>query len=58
MSAQKQKVLITRRVPPPMIAMLQEAGLAVDSFDQDDPPSRAALLERVPGAAGLVTMLS
>jgi glyoxylate reductase len=58
MAAQAQKVLITRRVPPPAVTLLQQAGLAVDQFDQDDPPSRAALLERVPGAVGLVTMLS
>jgi glyoxylate reductase len=56
--AQRPRVLITRRVPPPALAVLEAAGLAVDLFDQDDPPSRAALLDRIPGVAGLVTMLS
>jgi glyoxylate reductase len=53
-----RRVLITRRVPPPAVALLREAGLAVDVCDQDDPPSREVLLERVPGVAGLITMLS
>jgi glyoxylate reductase len=56
--ANAQRVLITRRVPPPLAEMLQAAGLTVDLCDQDDPPSRETLLKRVPGAAGLVTMLS
>lgn len=51
-------VLITRRVPPPAVQMLQDAGLSVDLFDQDDPPTRAALLARVPGISALVAMLS
>jgi len=54
----KPRVLITRRVPPPALELLRNAGFLVDVFDQDDPPTRAALLERVPGAAALVTMLS
>jgi lactate dehydrogenase-like 2-hydroxyacid dehydrogenase len=53
-----QRVLITRRVPPPAVEALRKAGLPVDLCDQDDPPSREALLKRVPGVAGLVTMLS
>lgn len=52
------RVVITRRVPPPAVEMLQQAGLHVDLMDQDDPPRRDELLRRVPGAAGLVTMLS
>jgi len=54
----KPRVLITRRVPPPALELLRNAGFLVAVFDQDDPPTRAALLERVPGAAALVTMLS
>ncbi len=53
-----QRVLITRRVPPPAVELLRDAGFLVDVFDQDDPPHREALLERVPGVAGLITMLS
>lgn len=53
-----EKVLITRRVPPPAVELLREAGFAIDLCDQDDPPGRETLLARVPGAAGLVTMLS
>jgi len=52
------RVLITRRVPPPAVELLQQAGLTIDLVDQDDPPPRAELLRRVPGAAGLITMLS
>ncbi len=52
------RVLITRRVPPPAVELLREAGLDVDILDQDDPPTRDALLERVRGVTGLVTMLS
>lgn len=53
-----QTVLITRRVPPPAVELLTHAGLKVDLVEQDDPPPRASLLRRVPGLAGLVTMLS
>jgi glyoxylate reductase len=52
------RILITRRVPPPAVGLLQEAGCEVDLVDQDDPPTREQLLERVRGAAGLITMLS
>lgn len=54
----KQRVLITRRVPPPAVKLLADAGCVVDLVDQDDPPTRAVLLERVGGASALVTMLS
>ena len=54
----RSRVLITRRVPPPLEQMLSQGACTVDLFDQNDPPTRAALLERVRGAAGLVTMLS
>ncbi len=53
-----RRVLITRRVPPPAVELLRGTGLAVDLCDQDDPPSRETLLKRVPGAVGLITMLS
>ena len=53
-----QRILITRRVPPPAVELLQNAGCAVDLVDQDDPPSREELLRRVPGVAGMITMLS
>lgn len=52
------RILITRRVPPPAVESLRAAGLVVDLVDQDDPPSRAELLARVPGVVGLITMLS
>lgn len=52
------RVLITRRVPPPAVELLQRRGCVVDLVDQDDPPTRTQLLDRVRGAAGLVTMLS
>lgn len=52
------RVLITRRVPPPAVELLESAGFTVDCVAQDDPLSRADLLQRVAGAAGLITMLS
>lgn len=52
------KVVITRRVPPPAVERLQAAGMTVELMDQDDPPSREMLMETVPGAVGLITMLS
>lgn len=52
------RVLVTRRVPPPAVEMLQADGLSVDLVDQDDPLPRVDLLKRVAGARGLVTMLS
>jgi glyoxylate reductase len=53
-----EKVLITRRVPPPAVQMLEGAGLTVQVIDQDDPPQRALLLNEVSGCAALITMLS
>lgn len=53
-----KRVLVTRRVPPPLMETLAGAGCITDLFDQDDPPSRAVLLQRVRGAAAVVTMLS
>jgi lactate dehydrogenase-like 2-hydroxyacid dehydrogenase len=40
------------------VELLKQAGLTVDLVDQDDPPTREELLRRVPGTAGLITMLS
>lgn len=53
-----QRILITRRVPPPAVEMIRDAGYVADVIDQDDPPSRAVLVDRVAGAAGIVSMLS
>jgi len=38
--------------------MLRAAGLFVDQIDSDAPPTREEFLERVPGVAGLIPMLS
>jgi glyoxylate reductase len=53
----QQRVLLTRRMPPPAEQMLRQAGLGVDVLEADDSPGRAALLERVRGAAGLIPTL-
>jgi glyoxylate reductase len=37
---------------------LAAAGLTVDLLDTDDPPTRADMIERARGCAGLITMLS
>jgi len=52
------RVLITRRLPPPAAERLTRAGLTVELVDQDDPPPRPVLLERVRDCAALITMLS
>jgi len=52
------RILITRRVPPPLIERLQQAGHDVDLINQDDPPGRYELISRVHGADAIVSMLS
>ena len=54
----KQRVLLTRRMPPPAAQLLADAGHAVEIIDRDDPPSQDELLQRIQGTAGLITMLS
>lgn len=53
-----QRVVLTRRMPPPAARLLGAAGYAVEVFDSDEPPPRAEFLRLIGGAAGLVTMLS
>lgn len=52
------RVLITRRVPEAGPELLRAAGYAVDLFDENDPPARAEVLQRLPGVAGVVAMMS
>lgn len=51
------RVLVTRALPEAWLAPLREAGLTLDVIDQDEAPTRAALLERVRGAAAIWVML-
>lgn len=53
-----QRVVVTRRMPPPAVQLLQQAGLTVDLFDSDDPAPRPEFLRRIAGAAAAVCMLS
>lgn len=53
-----QRVLITRRVPPPAVQRLRAAGVQVEELPSDAPPPRALLLEKVAGCAGAITLLS
>ncbi|MCG3129188.1 MAG: putative 2-hydroxyacid dehydrogenase [Phycisphaerae bacterium] len=53
-----QRVVITRRIPPPGVERLRAAGLLPEEFPSDDPPSRAELLSRVRDVAAIVAMLS
>lgn len=53
-----ERVLLTRRMPPPAERMLAEAGHAVEHIDRDDPPPRDELLRRLRGVAAAITMLS
>jgi glyoxylate reductase len=51
-------VLVTRRLPPPGISPLVEAGLEVDHHDDDEAMPRAELLARVAGCDGLLAVLT
>lgn len=51
-------VLVTRRLPPPGILPLLDAGLTVDHHDDDEPLSRDELLTRVEGCEGLLALLT
>jgi len=53
-----QRVVMTRRMPPPAVQLLEQAGHAVEVIGGDDPPPREELLANIAGAAGLITMLS
>jgi len=52
------KVFVTRRLPEAGLAPLREAGLLVEVNAEDEPISRQALLQRVRGAAALITLMS
>lgn len=54
----QKRVVLTRRMPAIAHETLSTAGHAVDAVDSDAPPERAALLDRLRGAAGVITMLS
>jgi glyoxylate reductase len=54
----EQRVLITRRTPPPGVELLRAAGCTVDQLDQVEPPTREEFLRRLGGVAGAITMLS
>jgi glyoxylate reductase len=51
------RVLVTRRVPGSILAKL-DASFELDLHDSEEPLERGALLERVRGTAGIVTMVS
>lgn len=52
------KVFVTRRLPEAGLAPLREAGLLVEVNAEDEPIGRQALLQRVRGAAALITLMS
>jgi glyoxylate reductase len=54
----EHRVVLTRRMPPPAIRLLRDAGLVVDAFDSDLPPTREKFLALIRGAAGIIAMLS
>lgn len=53
-----QRVLITRRVPPPAVELLARAGCAADLIDSDEICPRAEFLKRLAGAAAAITMVT
>lgn len=50
------RALITQAIDPAGLALLDEAGIAVDVREGDDPIERSALLRRLEGCAGLMPM--
>jgi len=52
------RVFVTRRLPEAGLAALGSAGLTVDVRQADDPIDRHELLERVRGAAAVITLLT
>ncbi|MGD8453175.1 MAG: D-glycerate dehydrogenase [Phycisphaerae bacterium] len=54
----QQRVVLTRRMPPPAADLLRAADYAVDVIDRDDPAPRDEFLAHLPGVAGAITMLS
>jgi glyoxylate reductase len=53
----KSRVFVTRRVPANVLLALEES-FEIEVHDEESPPSRADLLQRVAGYEGLVTMLT
>lgn len=51
-------IAVTRRLPTIARTMLEEAGFTIRIHDEDDPPSRDALLALVRDADGLISLLS
>lgn len=52
------RILITRRVPESGPALLRQSGFDLDILDTELPPSRAEVLGRVRGCAGVIAMLT
>ena len=53
----RPRVFVSRVIPDDGLARIRAACLA-DVWPEDRPPDRAELLERVPGCAGILTLLS
>ena len=53
-----RKVIVPRRLPPPAVDLLGEAGFETDVVAGDHSPPRETLLERVRGACAILPTLS
>lgn len=53
-----QRVLITRRIPPPAEELLTGRGLRVQALPSDEPAMRDALLAAAAGCAGIIATLT
>src|SRR4029453_9936196 len=51
-------VLVTQPIDPAGISILEQAGHAVEMYPEGVPMERSALLERLPGFAGVLSMLT
>ncbi len=52
------RVLLTRRLPPPAADVLADAGFSVEACDSDDPPARPDLLIRARGVSAILATLT
>jgi glyoxylate reductase len=52
------RVYVSRPLPAPGTAVLEDAGLRVEQHLVDEPPSRSVLLERVAGTHAILCMLT
>ena len=54
----QMRVFITRKIPENGIAILKNAGIQVDIYEGEEPPTKKIIIEGVKKADGLISLLS